>query len=101
MSNKHGEYIQTLHPTEGKTNKKILLEKYYYIRQHLIEILRHNELTHTELMEALFQHIKDDFHGGVQWYGETVKLDLEARHIIERTKTTPQKYRLIRTNAEI
>jgi hypothetical protein len=30
----------------------------------------------------------------VQWYGETVKLDLEARNILERTPTKPVKYRL-------
>jgi hypothetical protein len=45
-------------------------------------------------MEALFQRVKDHFEGGVQWYGETVKLDLEARNILERTKTKPEKYRL-------
>ena len=58
-------------------------------------ILAEAELTHTDLMEALFSKVKDDFEGGVQWYGETVKLDLEARQIIERTKTKPEKYRLI------
>jgi len=45
-------------------------------------------------MEKLYSNIKDSFEGGVQWYGETVKLDLEARKIIERTNTKPQKYRL-------
>ena len=87
--------IQTLHPHEGKTNKKIALEKYTFIREHLLLILKENELTHTELMEALYQRVKDTFEGGVQWYGETVKLDLEARNVIERTKTKPEKYRLL------
>lgn len=98
MSTKHVEHIQTLHPIDGKTNKKISVEKYHYVRQNLIEILRTNELTHTELMEALFQKINNEFKGGVQWYGEVVKLDLEARYIIERTNTKPQKYRLTTTN---
>ena len=35
-----------------------------------------------------------NFDGGVQWYGETVKLDLEARGVIERTNDKPQKYKL-------
>ena len=87
--------IQTLHPQAGKTNKKISLEKYTFIREHLLAILAEAELTHTDLMEALFSKVKDDFEGGVQWYGETVKLDLEARQIIERTKTKPEKYRLV------
>jgi len=45
-------------------------------------------------MEQLYNKIKDSFKSGVQWDGETVKLDLEARKIIERTRTKPEKYRL-------
>jgi len=89
------ERIQTLHPQEGKTNKKIALDKYLFIRDHLIAILTEIELTHTELMEALFSRVDGKFEGGIQWYGETVKLDLEARKIIIRTKTKPEKYTLI------
>ncbi len=40
------------------------------------------ELTHTELMEELYSKVKDNFEGGVQWYGETVKLDLKALLLI-------------------
>jgi len=88
------EQIQTLHPDAGKSNKKISLEKYTMIRKHLLKILAKEELTHTELMEKLYSQVKDSFDGGVQWYGETVKLDLEARNILERTPTKPVKYRL-------
>jgi hypothetical protein len=87
-------YIQTLHPMLGKTNKRIALDKYNFIKENLINILSELELTHTELMEELYTRVKDNFIGGVQWYGETVKLDLEARDIIERTKTKPEKYKL-------
>ncbi len=45
-------------------------------------------------MEELHSRVKDSFDGGVQWYGETVKLDLEARNRIEITSTKPEKYRL-------
>lgn len=88
------EQIQTLHPDPLKKNKRIALDKYNFIRKHLLAILAKKELTHTELMEALYQNVKDKFEGGVQWYGETVKLDLEARQLIERTGTRPEKYRL-------
>jgi lipoate-protein ligase A len=88
------EYIQTLHPHPGKTNKKITLEKYTFIKENLLRILSETEPTHTELMEKLYENVKDTFEGGVQWYGETVKLDLEARKLIERTQTKPEKYRL-------
>jgi len=87
------EKIQTLHPQAGKTNKKILLSKYNFIRETILNILNGKELTHTELMEELYNRVKDNFKGGVQWYGETIKLDLEARKLIERTKTKPEKYR--------
>jgi hypothetical protein len=87
-------YIQTLHPQPGKTNKRIVLSKYNAIKENLLAILAKKELTHTELMEVLYSRVKDSFEGGVQWYGETVKLDLEARNIIERTGAKPEKYRL-------
>lgn len=86
--------IQTLHPDKTKTNKRISLVKYNYIKKHLLAVLKKTELTHTDLMEALYQRVKDNFEGGVQWYGETVKLDLEARKQIERTGTKPEKYKL-------
>jgi hypothetical protein len=88
------EQIQTLHPQPGKTNKRISLNKYTEIKINLLKILVGNELTHTELMEKLYTNVKDTFEGGVQWYGETVKFDLEARKIIERTNTKPEKYKL-------
>jgi len=96
--NKPTAQIQTLHPDKNKTNKKISLEKYNTIKENLLIILKETELTHTELMERLYQNVKDEFEGGVQWYGETVKLDLEARKIIERTGNKPERYRLRATN---
>jgi hypothetical protein len=89
------EKIQTLHPEQGKTNKRISLEKYNVIKESILSILKDCEPTHTELMEQLYSNVKDTFEGGVQWYGETVKLDLEARKIITRTKSKPEKYKLI------
>lgn len=82
--------IQTLHPQPGKTNKNISLDKYNFIRENVLAVLGKKEL-----MEALLQRVKDNFEGNVQWYGETVKLDLEARKVIERTRTKPEKYRVI------
>ncbi len=90
--------IQTLHPQPGKINKKISLNKYNIIKENILAILAIKELTHTELMEELYSKVKDTFEGGVQWYGETVKLDLEARKIIDRTASKPEKYRLKTTN---
>lgn len=91
-----GEQIQTLHPQTGKTNKRISLVKYLVIKENILSILGKTELTHTELMEKLYENVKDTFEGGIQWYGETVKLDLEARAIIRRTGSKPEKYRLLK-----
>lgn len=88
------ETFQTWHPLPGKTNKAIDLKKYELVKQNILAILARGPLTHTQLMEALYQNIKDQFEGGVQWYGEVVKLDLEARHLVERTQTKPVLYRL-------
>ncbi len=60
----------------------------------MLSILAKRELTHTELMENLNRKLKDKFDGNITWYGETVKLDLEARGIIERTNSKPEKYQL-------
>ena len=92
------EIIQTLHPQKDKTNKKISLKKYNLIRETILTILSESESTHTELMKELYTRLKDNFEGGIQWYGETVKLDLEARKVIERIKSKPEKYRLVSIN---
>ncbi len=94
------EQIQTLHPLPGKKNKRIALEKYELIKEQILSILSQSELTHTELMEQLYANVKDTFEGGVQWYGETVKLDLEARKVIERTGSKPEKYRCVNKSGE-
>jgi len=60
----------------------------------MVTILRGRELTHTELMSALQRELKKNFEGNISWYGETVKLDLEARKTLERTGSKPQRYRL-------
>lgn len=49
------------------------------------------------LMEKLFDRVKDNFDGAVQWYG-TVKFDFEAGKLIERTATKPGKYKQATTN---
>jgi hypothetical protein len=84
------EKFETLHPIPGKTNKKIDAQKYQYIKQHIIAILSENAFTHTDLMEELYKRIHHEFDGGVQWYGEIVKLDLEARKLIFRTSEKPE-----------
>jgi len=42
----------------------------------------------------LGENLRGKFSGSISWYAETVKLDLEARKVIERTGSKPQKYRV-------
>ena len=85
--------ILTKHPL-GKSGKNIDKQKYETLKTGILKELQSKELTHTELFEKLNKNLNKKFSGNVSWYGETVKLDLEARRLIERTSTKPQKYRL-------
>ena len=87
------EKILTKHPL-GKSGKNIDRNKYDTLKKAIVSALRKNELTHTELFDRLNKTLKSKFSGNISWYGETVKLDLEARNLIERTSSKPQKYRL-------
>ena len=87
------EKILTKHPL-GKSRKNIDREKYDVLKKAILSALRKNDLTHTDLFSRLNKALKGRFSGNISWYGETVKLDLEAKKIIERTASKPQKYRL-------
>jgi hypothetical protein len=87
------EKILTKHPL-GKSGKNISKKKYETLKDAVLSALKNKELTHTELFNELNKSLKDKFSGNISWYGETVKLDLEARKIIERTPSKPQKYRI-------
>jgi len=85
--------ILTKHPL-GKSGKNIDKQKYETLKRAILSALRSTELTHTELFKQLYKSLNKKFSGNIGWYGETVKLDLEARKIIGRTSSKPQKYRL-------
>jgi hypothetical protein len=87
------EKILTRHPL-GKSGKNISKQNYETLKGAILSALKNQELTHTELFNHLNKSLKGKFAGNISWYGETVKLDLEARKIIERTPSKPQKYRL-------
>jgi hypothetical protein len=81
-------------PPLRKGGKNIDRKKYDTLRKAILSALRKNDLTHTELFSRLNKSLKGKFSGNINWYGETVKLDLEARKLIERTASKPQRYRL-------
>lgn len=87
------EKILTKHPL-GKKGVNISTEKYETLKKAILAALGKKELTHTELFDRLNKTLKGKFSGSISWYAETVKLDLEARKIVQRTSAKPQKYRL-------
>jgi len=87
------EKIITKHPL-GKTGRNISRQKYDMLKRAILSVLKDGALTHTELLNRLNKDLRDRFSGNVSWYGETVKLDLEATKIIGRSSSKPEKYRL-------
>lgn len=89
------EKILTKHP-QGKTGRNISRKTYDTLKTAILAALHKKELTHDELFEQLNNNLKGKVDGNISWYGETVKLDLEARKIIERTDSKPQRYRVLK-----
>lgn len=87
--------IMTLHPSHKK-GVNILLRRYEVIKDFiLIKLKEHSEISFDELTDLAVKELSATFDGKVVWYMVTVKLDLEARKLIERVpKTSPHKLRL-------
>lgn len=85
----------TLHP-EGKQGVNILKRRYDVIKDFILKTLKSSkEISFEELTDEAVKSLNKTFDGKVVWYMVTVKLDLEARKLIERVpKTSPHKLRL-------
>ena len=91
--------ILTLHPS-GKQGVNILLRRYEVIKDFILAKLKDfSEISFVELTDLAVKELSESFDGKVVWYMVTVKLDLEARKLIERVpKTSPHKLRLIQSS---
>ncbi len=89
------EKIMTLHPA-GKKGVNILKRRYDQMAETLLGIVRqHGEISYTEMNDIAEKELDGKFDGKIPWYVVTVKLDLEARGILERIpKTSPHKLRI-------
>ena len=87
--------IMTLHP-QGKKGVNILKEKYDFIKQFILDTILEKEVISFEALSDLaVEKLTNTFDGKVLWYIVTVKLDLEARGIIERVpKSSPHELRM-------
>lgn len=89
----------TLHPDKDKRGVNISRAKYELVRETIVSVLsERSELTFTELKDAVKARLKGQFEGSIAWYYTTVKLDLEARGVLERAgQGSPQRIRLTTT----
>ena len=87
--------ILTLHP-EGKEGVNIEREKYNQMKTAILDVLRDSgPLPFIEVREQVRAKLRSKFTGSISWYYTTIKLDLEARGLIERIPgSSPQMIRL-------
>jgi hypothetical protein len=101
------ERITTLHP-EGKAGVHIDRDKYDTVRAQVVAVLedagkqgvRFRSVKATDepdLIDLVAVRLGPDFKGSIGWYVTAIKLDLEARHELERVpRVSPQRVRLPR-----
>ncbi|MEM9824371.1 MAG: hypothetical protein AAF985_25015, partial [Bacteroidota bacterium] len=84
------EKILTLHP-QNKKGVNISKKKYDQIVAFILDALNHRDsMTFSDMGDLAVEELADKFEGSILWYFTTVKLDLEARKVIERIpKTSP------------
>lgn len=87
--------IMTLHP-KGKKGTNILRRRYDVIKKYILDTIQEEvEITYESLSDRAEKDLSATFDGKVVWYIVVVKLDLEARGIIERIpKTSPHQLRM-------
>ena len=87
--------IMLKHPA-GKSGVNISMEKYQMMRDAILEILaEEGEQTFNGLRSRVENRLNGRFDGSISWYYTSVKLDLEARGMIERIGSrSPQRIRI-------
>jgi hypothetical protein len=90
--------ILAKNPDPKKRGVNISEEKYTPIRDAIVKALTDQpELTFQELLTVVENQLAGNFDGSINWYTTNVKLDLEARKVIERVPDTkPHRLRLVK-----
>ena len=89
------EKILTLHP-QNKKGVNISKKKYDQMAAFILDTLSKVEImTFSDMSDLAVKELTGKFEGSILWYFTSVKLDLEARGMIERIpKTSPHQLRL-------
>ena len=90
------EKFMTLNPDKNKTGVNITKAKYDIIKQAIKQAFKEKKkISYATLVNLMRARLANKFTGSIRWYVEIVKLDMEARKMIERIPDTkPQMYRL-------
>jgi hypothetical protein len=91
------ERILTLHPQAGKQGTSIDRSKYDLIRAAILDAVgERGEIAFGSLADAVAERVGAEFEGSISWYVTTIKLDLEARGLVQRVPgRKPQVLRLV------
>lgn len=88
--------ILTLHP-KGKNGVNILERRYNMVKETILSVLEENggEMYYQDVNEEAKRKLSGFFDGKIPWYVVSVKLDLEARGIINRvSKSSPHRIKI-------
>jgi hypothetical protein len=102
MMSPTAELIQLLHPDPKKAAPRISLKKYEAVRAAIMKAVSQQEdgILFKDLDAEVARLLSPDTLenlGSVSWYTISVKLDLEARGVIERIPGTRlQRIRVVR-----
>lgn len=86
--------VETMHP-DGKQGVNILRSKYDQMVNAINDAVAAKQpIGFEELVDEVARRLGEDFDGSIPWYVTTVKLDLEARGVLERVPGRgPQRLR--------
>jgi hypothetical protein len=93
--------IQLKHPDPAKSAPRISAEKYEAVKSAVLRAVAQNEngILFKDLPSRVSELLSTgqlENLGSVGWYTTTVKLDLEARGLIERVPgSSPQRLRML------
>lgn len=88
--------VKIRNPDPEKAGVRIDRMKYQLVRAAILEIVRSQKtVAFGDLAASVWQRLPAEFEGSVSWYTTAVKLDLEARGLIERIPgARPQRLQL-------
>ena len=79
--------ILTLHPDPEKTGVNIDRVKYDTVREAAFSVLkREKAMKSMVFLQAIADEVGPGFDGSAAWYGESIKLDMEARGELEHDR---------------